>query len=31
MGRILADLAMAQPAPLPIERFLTGRLSDGPR
>lgn len=27
MGRILADLAMAQPAPLPIERFLTGRLS----
>ena len=26
MGRILADLATAQPAPLPIERFLAGRL-----
>ncbi len=26
IGRILADLATAQPAPLPIERFLTGRF-----
>ncbi|HEX9122720.1 MAG TPA: N-methyl-L-tryptophan oxidase [Actinomycetota bacterium] len=26
VGRILADLATAQPAPLPIERFLMGRL-----
>jgi sarcosine oxidase len=27
IGRILADLATAQPTPLPIERFLTGRLA----
>jgi sarcosine oxidase len=27
VGRILADLATAQPAPLPIERFLTSRFS----
>jgi sarcosine oxidase len=27
VGRILADLATAQPAPLPIERFLTGRFA----
>ena len=27
IGRILADLATAQPAPIPIERFLTGRLA----
>jgi sarcosine oxidase len=27
IGRILADLATAQPAPLPIERFLTTRFS----
>jgi len=26
LGRILADLATAQPAPLPIERFLTARF-----
>lgn len=29
IGRILADLATAQPAPIPIERFLMGRLLDG--
>jgi sarcosine oxidase len=27
IGRILADLATAQPAPLPIERFLTARFA----
>jgi sarcosine oxidase len=27
IGRILADLATAQPAPLPIERFLTSRFA----
>ncbi len=27
VGRILADLATAQPAPLPIERFLTARFA----
>jgi sarcosine oxidase len=27
VGRILADLATAQPAPLPIERFLTHRFA----
>jgi sarcosine oxidase len=27
IGRILADLATAQPAPLPIERFLTTRFA----
>jgi sarcosine oxidase len=27
IGRILADLATAQPAPIPIERFLTRRLA----
>jgi sarcosine oxidase len=27
IGRILADLASAQPAPLPIERFLLARLA----
>jgi sarcosine oxidase len=29
IGRILADLATAQPAPIPIERFLMGRLALG--
>jgi sarcosine oxidase len=28
IGRILADLATAQPAPLPIERFLAGRFAE---
>jgi len=28
MGRVLADLATAQPTPLPIERFLTARFGD---
>jgi sarcosine oxidase len=27
VGRILADLATAQPAPMPIERFLTARFA----
>ena len=27
VGRVLADLATAQPAPLPIERFLTARFA----
>ena len=26
IGRIVADLAMARPAPIPIERFLAGRF-----
>jgi glycine/D-amino acid oxidase-like deaminating enzyme len=27
IGRVLADLATAQPTPLPIERFLTSRFA----